>query len=444
MYLALFLALILRLPLLNQSLWLDESIEALALMGRMGPLLKYALADFQPPVYHFVLYLWTRVAGFSEIALRFPSLLAGLWTVYFSYKLGELLKSKKVGIISSLLVATNPLLVYYSGEGRTYMMTAFFVTASFYYLFRLLKQNSNLLFVICYLLFTALAVWSSYLAWIVIALQFVYLIIKKRWDIARWTLLSALTLLFWMPSLIKSLGIGLSTASNSPEWGRVVGGISGKAIMLTWFKMVIGRISFANKYLYAAIVLVIGVVHTWVLRRLKIKKHSLLVLWLIGPIALSALVALLIPVYSYFRLLFVVPAYFILLALALAKNHSVLTYLTIFAQIIFVLIYIITPRFHHEDWRTLTAYLNTQSGTVAMPSRAQSAPLEYYGLDRPVIEPKKDMMTDSTVFYIKYAEDLFDVSQSGQANLRESGYTINKSYTYPGIQLDIYKLKNEN
>ena len=141
MVIVLGLALFLRLVFLNQSLWLDESIQALALMGRMGPLLTYALADYQPPLYHLIGYVSTHIFGYSEIAIRLPSLLSGIFTVYFMVKIGELIGSKKIGLIAGLLAATNPLLIYYSQEGRTYAMTTLFVTASFYYFLELLKQK---------------------------------------------------------------------------------------------------------------------------------------------------------------------------------------------------------------------------------------------------------------------------------------------------------------
>ena len=431
------LTFILRFPLLFQSLWLDESIEALALMGRMGPLVKYALADFQPPVYHFILWGWTRLAGFSEVALRFPSLLAGLGVTFFTVKLAELLKNKRTGLLAGLLVATNPLLIYYSAEGRTYMMTAFFVTASFYYLMKMLNSvrasRGSSLF---YWLVTTLALWSSYLAWIVIGLQFLYLVQKKRWDIARLTFLTFLTLLLWLPSLMRSLNLGLSTATNSPEWARVVGGLSIKAVALTWVKLALGRISFVSKYLYAAVVVLLLALHSMIIKGVRTRQHPLLLIWLFGSVALAALVALFVPVYSYFRLLFIVPSYLLLLSLT---RYSRLLYLVVALQLVFVGIYYLSPRFHHEDWRTLTNYLHEQSGIVAMPSLAQSAPLQYYNLALTLVEVKKVVpMGESTVFYIKYAEDLFDVSQTGQANLTESGYTRVDSMTYPGIQLDIY------
>ncbi len=163
------LALVLRLIFINQSLWLDESIEALALMGRMGPLMTYALADYQPPLYHLIGWVNTQLFGYSEIALRLPSLISGLLTVFFVIKIGELVASKKVGIIAGFLAATNPLLIYYSVEGRTYSMTAFFVTASFYYFIKLLKSTTydlprgkaGLRPKILYLLFTTAFIYTS-------------------------------------------------------------------------------------------------------------------------------------------------------------------------------------------------------------------------------------------------------------------------------------------
>jgi len=422
------------------SLWLDESIQALALMGKMGPLLKYALADFQPPIYHFILSAWTSLTGYSEFALRTPSFLAGLGTVYFAIKLGELLQDKKVGQILGFLVATNPLLIYYSAEGRTYMLTTFFVTASFYYLFQLLTSHSrHTPQAIRYTLSTMLALWSSYLVWIIIFIQLVYLVYKRNWNITRLTFLAFLSLIPWIPSLLSSLNIGLSTMTNSPEWGRVVGGISGKAIALTWVKATIGRISFINKYLYAGIVSFIAVLHAHILRHIKIKP-LLLVICIIGTIILASLVSLIIPVYAYFRLLFLIPLYLTLLVLGLSRLPRYFTSIILTLNIIFITIFYFTPHFHHENWRSLTQFLNTHEGIVAMPSLAQNAPLIYYNLTLPLTEVKNnESLTADSVYYIKYVEDLFDPMLIGRDNLVKQGYTMSNEIVYTGLKLEIYE-----
>ena len=434
----LLIALILRLVLINQSLWLDESIEALALMGRMGPLLQYALADFQPPLYHFIGYFFTQLFGYSEIALRLPSLLSGLFTVYFVIKLGELLGGKKLGIVAGLLAATNPLLIYYSQEGRTYAMTAFFVTASFYYFIELLKEKSTLSTTIYYLLSTTAFLWTSYLSWFVLLSQGIYVLWKKRSDLLGVQALSALTLIFWLPSLISSLGIGHSTLLTTPEWGRVVGGLSWKSLPLTWVKFVLGRISFDNKLLYAVLVGCLGLTHLFVLRLVRFKRYPLLLTWLILPVLLGLSVSIFLPVYAYFRVLFVLPAYLLLLALALVRQSQKYTLAVVIFQLAALGYFWIFPRFHREDWRALVRDLPA-SAVLAMPSRAQDAPLRYYGITAPIIEPSHEQIVGEQIYYIRYVEDLFDSTRLGQANFAKSGYTITKQRVYSGIQLDIYE-----
>ncbi|EKD80019.1 MAG: glycosyl transferase family 39 [uncultured bacterium] len=435
------LATILRLVYLNQSLWLDESIQALALMGKLGPLLIYALSDYQPPLYHFIAYAFNHLLGYSEIVLRLPSFFTGILTVYFVVKIGELLNSKRTGLIAGLLAATNPLLIYYSQEGRTYAMTTFFVTASFYYFIQILKEKNDQPpasrqggSTIYYLLSTTAFLWTSYLSWFLLLAQGIYALYKKRYDLILVQCLAGFTLLTWLPSLIPSLAIGRSTLQTSPEWGRVVGALSWKSLPLTWVKFVIGRIGFDNKILYGAIVATLGLFHLSILKQVNYKKYPVLILWILPPIILSLVTAIFLPVYSYFRLLFVLPAYLLLLAIGSQKLSKVV----ILSNIIFLAIFWFSPRFHHEDWRSLVHDLPT-GATLAIPSRAQSAPLLYYSVTQSILEPSHEKLVGNPVYYLRYAEDLFDPNHLGQANFATSGYTITSQKVYAGLQLDIYE-----
>lgn len=432
------LALVLRLVLINSSLWLDESIQAMALMGRLGPLMQYALADFQPPLYHLIGYLNTQLFGYSEIALRLPSLVSGMLTVYFLVKLGRLLGGDKAGNIVGILSATNPLLIYYSQEGRTYALTAFLVTASFYYLIQILQdKNSPKLTSIFYLLSTIAFLWTSYLSWFALLSQGLLVLWKKRYDILLLQVASALTLFAWLPSFLTSLSIGQSTRSHSPEWGAVVGGLSWKTLPLTWVKFVIGRIGLDDKILYAGIVAAIGILHLYVLRLFQYKKHFSLLFWAILPIIFGLIIASIIPVYQYFRVLFVLPAYLLILALALASLKYRYALAIVVIQLLCLGYYWISPRYQHEDWRSLVSEVPSDV-VVAIPSRAQSTPLLYYNLPNDIIEPSRDELRGETIYYVRYAEDLFDTGMVGQAKLKESGYTIVSQKTYPGLALDIY------
>jgi len=438
MLLLLAIALLLRLPFLTQSLWLDEAIEALALKGYYGPLSTYSLSDFQPPLYHYLLKVWTNLAGYSELALRTPSLVAGVALVAVTYKLGERLHSQQVGLIAGLLVTTNPLLIYYSQEGRTYMLTTLFVTLSFYHLVRLLKnKNTPVQSAIYYVLSTIAILWTSYLACFVVLLQLGYLLYLRRFDLARLTLLALISLLPWVLPFTRSLALGLGDATASPEWGKVVGGISGKALALTFVKAAVGRISFSPPWFYAGVVVTIFVTHAYILTKLK-RVPSVLWLWL-SSLIFAGLISFWVPAYSYTRVLFVVPCYLLLLSLALVWANSKLLYFAPVAiQLVCLVVFWFTPRFHREDWRGLVNYLNAQTGLVMMPSLDQSPPLVYYHLSLP-LKMRPDSGESRPIYYIRYAEELFDQERTGPTSLENSGYTIIKELSFTGIPLVIYE-----
>lgn len=438
----LFLATILRLIMFNQSLWLDEASEALALMGKSSSLFSYILADYQPPIYHAISYVFTHLFGYSEIVLRLPSLISSLLTVYFIMKIAEFIGNKKLRIIAGLLASTSPLLIYYSQEGRTYAMTTFFVTASFYYFIKLLSSKIyDRRSMIYYLIFTILFLWTSYLSWFLLLAEGVYVLWKKRYDLLLLQTIATLTLLAWLPSFITSIGIGRYTLGLSSAWGAVVGGLTWKSLPLTWVKFGIGRISFDNKIIYAAVVGALAVLHFLVLKRVDWKKYQILLWWALPPLALGLLISSILPVFSYFRVLFILPAYILLLSLGLStfkKNHLLISLVTL--NLIFLSIYWLFPRFRHEDWRSLSRdLLQDPSSRIAMPSREQSTPLLYYHITTPIIEPSHESLSGQRFYYIRYAEDLFDTAGLGQANFISSGYTITSERSYPGIQVDIYE-----
>lgn len=430
-----------RIILFNQSLWLDEAIQAQALMGQLGPIMTYALADFQPPLYHLLLLIWTNFAGFSEIALRTPSLIAGVGTVYLLYRLGVVIASPRLGRLAAILAATNPLLIYYSQEGRTYMLTTFFVTASFYFLFSYLRRPTRSS-IIYHSLFIFLAIWTSYLSWILVFGLGIYWLWQKNWKLLTSLALPTLTLLFWLPYLLPSVALGFADARTFPNWAQVVGGAGLKPLALTWVKMNLGRISFDNKLIYSAIVGSLALVHLVILKKTRplLITHHPLFIWLLAPIILGTLFSFFVPVYSYTRVLFVVPSYLLLLAMGLTQYSSKMIIFCLVSNFVFLAIFWTTPRFHREDWRGITRVLNAQTNIqVALPSLRSAAPLNYYGLTHPLQELFPLTAQSSPLYYIRYGEAIFDSDQAGIKKLRDSGYTLTQERVFTGIALEIYE-----
>jgi len=114
-----------------QSLWYDEAVTA-QLMRSDLPGLLAAIADSEssPPLYYLLAWLWTHLSGTGEVGLRSLSALLGTATIAVVWALGRRLGGDRAATIAALLVAVNPLLVWFSQEARAYALLALLAALS--------------------------------------------------------------------------------------------------------------------------------------------------------------------------------------------------------------------------------------------------------------------------------------------------------------------------
>ena len=317
----LFLGFILRLIQINQSLWLDEATSAIVARDLSWNEIwnSFLIKDFHPPLYYFALKIWSLIFGTSEIVLRMLSVIFGTLTIWIIYLIGKKIKSKLTGTVAALFLATAPLHVYYSQEARMYAMTSFFVAISVYFF---LKSNW-----FKFSVSLALIALTDYLSLLILPIFWVYGIYTKKnkvwWKkfIFAHILLIISFILIW-PIFSNQLSSGLSVKENASGWWGILGKTNIKNTLLIPVKFMIGRISF-NKFLYVLIVSITGLIATYLISGIaKIKKYRLILFWLIIPILLTMLIGFFIPVVSYFRLLFVLPAFYLLLAIGLIEQKE--------------------------------------------------------------------------------------------------------------------------
>lgn len=104
---------------LGYSFWLDELYSVTASAQSYAQLFSFLLSDVHPPLYQLALKWWMNVFGTSEPAARAMSLaavLAGL--LYFVFYARFLSEPSKW--VASLLIASSPLVPYFSQEARSY------------------------------------------------------------------------------------------------------------------------------------------------------------------------------------------------------------------------------------------------------------------------------------------------------------------------------------
>lgn len=410
--LVVILGFLLRLQGLHQSLWLDEAIGALAEKNNslITLITKYAVLDFHPPLYQLVLKLWTDIFGYSEVALRLPSVIFSSFTGLFIFGIAKRYFNLKIALVATLLWEINPLSIYYGQEARMYSLAAFAITSAVY--FFLAKKW------LWYFLFLAIGLYSDYVPFLMLPIFF--LASKNKQQFILYHIAFIIFLLPLIPLLFVQLHSGLSLASSVPLWAKVVGGFDLKALPLTLVKFIVGRITIDNKIVYG---IVFGSVSLYALFLLaRAKKIAFLVWWLVLPLVLGFLLSFKIPIFSYFRFLFVLPAFCLLLASGVGKNKY---FALMIVAIFFVSIayFKLTPSQQREDWRSAVNYIKSNRGVVLMPSLAQSAPLNYYDSILPIFD-KNNLPTKLTphVFLIRYVQELFDPQDIERKYLETKGY----------------------
>ncbi|MBU9889020.1 MAG: glycosyltransferase family 39 protein [Candidatus Omnitrophica bacterium] len=117
----------------DHDLWYDE-------VGSVF-FTRYPSITKNAPAYWFLMHFWTKIFGFSEFSLRFPSFIFSFLAVIFTYLLGSRLFDRKAGLVASLLIGLSPFHLWYAQEARDYSMVLFFGTASSYFFYRAIREG---------------------------------------------------------------------------------------------------------------------------------------------------------------------------------------------------------------------------------------------------------------------------------------------------------------
>lgn len=461
--LILILGLFLRLINLNQSLWLDEAISVMAVkeFNFSDLLTKYMILDFNPPLFNIILFFWLKIFPASEIIVRLPSLILGLLTCILVYKIYKLFFKKTKGAnIAMLLLATSPLHIYYSQEARMYSLAAFSTTLAIYFFLKLNKEREislkNLIFSSLSL---SLALYSHYLCWLILPFLSFYIFLplfKKEKSIEDnkknfyqcqkifFALFFAfLSQLPWLPYFFKQLVTGQRAAELSPIWSQTVGALSLKAVILLPVKFIIGRTNFANFYFYVLIVFLIGILFFYFLLKAFKKEAGFFILWLVSPILLALFISLKIPVFSYFRFLFLLPSFYILLAFGVSQHQKTIlaVILILMSNLFFSFRYLFNSEFQRENWKEAIAFLHqlNENQKPVLLFEAASAPFLYYdeGESEYFFISKKEVIKNwDSFWYIPYLQPIFDPQDNYRIFFEKKGFFRTFEKHFRGITLE--------
>jgi mannosyltransferase len=154
-----------------QSFWYDEAFTPVHVLHASLAATMSSVAHHEntPPLWYLLIWAWSRVFGTGMVALRFPSALAGVATVPLAWAIGgELVgagaaSARRAAGVCAVLVAVNPLFVWYSQEARAYALFVFATALALLCFLRAEREPTRRRFA-AFALTGALALLSHYFA----------------------------------------------------------------------------------------------------------------------------------------------------------------------------------------------------------------------------------------------------------------------------------------
>lgn len=464
--LILLLALLLRLWNINQSFWLDEAITAT--IARDLPIKEifnqYLPLDNHPPLYLLLIRGLFQILPASEIVARIPSVIFGILSVYLIYLTAIEIINKKLAKIVALILATSPLAIYYSQEARMYSMVTFLAIGIIFSTIKYLKTR-KLIYLISYFLASIVLIYTDYLPYLIFLVTNLVVIfwkkLSKAWIICQ--VLLVIPFLIWLPIFLKQFALGRHGRGTSEIFDVVLGKFNLQSLPITAEKFVLGRVPIMenlNMILEIIPVLIFLILSVYGLLKIERKYQVLLISWLLIPLVIGFFLSLFLPVFLYFRFLFILPAFYLVVGLGiyfLKKKQRTILAIVLLINMVGVYLYFTNPSLQREQWRQAVGWIGenkTDETVILFASSDPFAPYlwyrndnkavggfnSFYGTESDKSKLDKIIKDEQKILLITYLQDITDPKRLMQKWIIGSGFIKTSAKPFIGVgSIDVYE-----
>jgi len=394
------------------SLWLDEASTNMVALKSFSEIWQIMVAgEFNPPLFYWMEHIIVMIFGNSEFALRFLPAIFGIATIPLIYLVGTEFRNKNVGIIAASIFAFSPFLIIYSQEARAYSAMLFFITASLVFYFKALKTNDIKQWILFGVL-SALALWSHFYAFVMIASCMIYALMMHlkdiKQDINYIKPFIVSTLIFGilsLPLFVVIIDLFAKRTSTAPTYG-----IQGTGVIWETFIQISG---YSDLLMYIFMLLfALGVVQAFFVD----KERATFLIWsVISVFIVSYFLSFKIPMIPRY-LQFLTIIFFIGIAMSYRMFYTIKPSRgVIYGMIIFFMILSVPFSMNYysqeskTDWRGFSQILekNTKPGDYVVYVPAYLfLPTEYYYSNK----------TDGTITYqVTTGKDLDIIQKNGNS-----------------------------
>jgi len=469
-WLILLFALLVRLPLLSGSFWLDESAQALESSRPFSQQLDL-IPDFQPPLLHLITHFAIYFSNTEWWLRLWGALIPGLVSIWASYKIAKKLFSEKTALWTAMLLATSSFHIFFSQELRPYSLPVMWGMLS---TLILVYQPFNLW---KFIIYSILGLYSSYLYPFLLLTQLFILWIKQGTIKTIQTIIPIIALFApWLPMFMKQLNAGQSLRTEIPGWETVVSIPQVKALIMVPLKFIFGVLNIEPTWPFILSLLVLTfycVKLFWVspkslwknliktfkkipklLRRMDANTQTITLFFM--PLLTSWIISFWVPVVRPKRLLFLLPFFYLIFASWLSKKKQEKTVAIILGTFLFINLWGIVSYWseaslQRENWRELKSEIvrtfPASTSLVVMSFDDSFAPWRWYEPEYPTLvtgrkhvqdveslkETLKPAFDKEYILVFDYLRTLTDPEDKILETLNDFGFVGRGVIDYPGI-----------
>ena len=417
--------------LAENNVWWDEGWSIWLSQKDLAWIALRTAADEHPPLHYWMLHFWNGIAGTEAFAARFLSVVFGVLTIALIFRIGKRIGGVGIGLIAALFLAVARFHVWWSQDVKNYTPSIFFAFAALWFALEILDSSWSGGFsrfrrpesdsirlkpplpIVGYALCAALALWTHYLAALVLLavnLYALFVFAAHRWPkvspalprshapMLPWLIANALGALLFAPWLYLYL-------TNAAAWTAAPPFDFGLFVKLVATVLPLGVTTNIENYYTLTIALtalavipVFSMLYSVFSKRSLNTEHWILItlIVLLPPALIYALsltpVAFFAPKIQARYLLVLLPAYAILLAMGVATLKRFSTFLALAATIFvlgasaFVLNDYYADRRLRDDYATLASTINAfaRADDLVLLDTDQEWPTFLYYLRSPL------------------------------------------------------------
>lgn len=270
-----------------------------------------------PPLFEIILHFWIKVFGISEGSVRVLPMLFSSASVIVVFLIGRDFFNTRVALLASLLFTFSTMQIWYAHDCRVYSLFLLLTLLSFYLFLILLRDGSlpvkrSLVLV----LIQVLLIYAHYFGLFVWLLQAIIILVfhfRNRVLLVRFIAIIAGASILYLPQVF-SLYERFSDSANNGTWLKSPVGLESLYNMV-W--------SFSNAPVTAVlcIALLLAAAMKFLMfdRQQPVRRPVLyLCIWFLFPFLSMFLLSYRIPMFLDRYLIYITPAFYLLLAISLA------------------------------------------------------------------------------------------------------------------------------